>query len=56
MATQDRAILEKLDAILPSEEVRAQIQPIVERVRAHPSRSIVKGWIFKPFKRYFNAN
>jgi hypothetical protein len=33
MATQDRAILEKLDAILRSEEVRAQIQPIVERVR-----------------------
>jgi hypothetical protein len=33
MATQDRAILEKLDAILRSAEVRAQIQPIVERVQ-----------------------
>ncbi len=34
MATQDRAILEELDAILRLNEVRAQIEPIVERVRA----------------------
>jgi hypothetical protein len=38
MATQDRAILEKLDAILRSEEVRAQIEPIVERVRTELAR------------------
>jgi hypothetical protein len=38
MATQDRAILEKLDTILRSEEVRAQIQPIVERVRTELAR------------------
>ena len=34
MALDDRAIIEGLDAILRSEEVRAQIQPIMERVRA----------------------
>jgi hypothetical protein len=34
MPTEDRVILEKLDAVLRSEEVGARIQPIVERVRA----------------------
>jgi len=34
MALDDRAIIEGLDAILRSEEVRAQIQPIMEQVRA----------------------
>lgn len=34
MTLDDRAILQALDAILRSEEVRGQIQPIVEQVRA----------------------
>jgi hypothetical protein len=34
MAVDDRAILQTLDAILKSDEVRAKIQPIAERVRA----------------------
>jgi hypothetical protein len=34
MTPEERALLEKLDGILGLERVRAQIQPIVERVRA----------------------
>ena len=38
MAREERSRLEALDRILRSEDVRAQIQPIVERVRADLAR------------------
>jgi hypothetical protein len=57
MATQDRAILEKLDVILRAEDVRAQIQPIVERVRAELQRktTAVMTWEPIPLSIYGNA-
>ncbi len=48
MATQDRAILEKLDAILRSEEVRTRIQPVVERVRAELQRKTTAVMVWEP--------
>jgi len=38
MTTQERSRLESLDAVLTSENVRKQIRPIVERVRAELGR------------------
>ncbi|MDQ2823941.1 MAG: hypothetical protein M3R29_00625 [Verrucomicrobiota bacterium] len=34
MAPEERSRLEALDGILRSEDVRGQVQPLVERVRA----------------------
>ena len=34
MTAEERSLLEELDTIVGSEEIRAQIYPIVERVRA----------------------
>jgi hypothetical protein len=39
MTTEERSLLETLDAIVGSEEIRAQIHPIVERVRAELARN-----------------
>ena len=33
MTAEERSLLEALDAIVGSEEIRAQIYPIIERVR-----------------------
>jgi len=55
MATQDRAILEKLDAILRSEEVRTWIQPIVERVRTELAGERLMAWEPIPLSIYGNA-
>jgi hypothetical protein len=58
MATEERAILEKLDAILRSEEVRVQIQPIMKRVRAdlaRKNRTAVMAWEPIPLSVYGNA-
>src|SRR5690349_5573850 len=38
MTTEERSRLESLDAVLRSENVREQIRPIVERVRAELAR------------------
>jgi hypothetical protein len=38
MTSGERSLLEKLDRVLRLEQVRAQIQPIVERVRAELTR------------------
>src|ERR1700745_3328957 len=38
MTAEERSLLEALDAIVGSEEVRAQIYPIVERVRTKLAR------------------
>ena len=38
MRPEERSRLDALDAALRSEEVRAQIRPIVERVRAELAR------------------
>jgi hypothetical protein len=39
MTAEERSLLETLDAIVGSEEIRAQIYPIVERVRAELARN-----------------
>src|SRR5438046_3603825 len=39
MTAEERSLLEALDAIVGSEEIRAQIYPIVERVRAELARN-----------------
>ena len=39
MTTEERSLLAELDAIVGSEEIRAQIYPIVERVRAELARN-----------------
>src|SRR5205823_10141273 len=39
MTAEERSLLEALDAIVGSEEVRAQIYPIVERVRTELARN-----------------
>jgi len=39
MTTEERSLLEELDAIVGSEEIRAQIYPIVERVRTELARN-----------------
>ena len=39
MTAEERSLLEELDAIVGSEEIRAQIYPIVERVRTELARN-----------------
>jgi len=39
MTAEERSLLEALDTIVGSEEVRAQIYPIVERVRTELARN-----------------
>ena len=39
MTAEEKSLLEELDAIVGSEEIRAQIYPIVERVRAELARN-----------------
>src|SRR6266581_5090758 len=39
MTAEERSLLEALDAIVGSEEIRAQIYPIIERVRAELARN-----------------
>jgi len=39
MTAEERSLLEALDAIVGSEEIRAQIYPIVERVRTELTRN-----------------
>src|SRR6266705_498944 len=39
MTAEERSLLEALDAIVGSEEIRAQIYPIIERVRAELVRN-----------------
>ena len=39
MTAEERSLLETLDAIVGSEEIRAKIHPIVERVRAELARN-----------------
>src|SRR6266704_5523212 len=39
MTAEERSLLEALDAIVGSEEIRAQIYPIVERVRTELARN-----------------
>lgn len=39
MTAEERSLLEALDAIVGSEEIRAQIYPIVERVRTELVRN-----------------
>ena len=39
MTAEERSLLEALDAIVGSEEIRAQIYPIIERVRTELARN-----------------
>ena len=39
MTAEERSLLERLDAVVGSEEIRAQIYPIVERVRTQLARN-----------------
>ncbi len=39
MTAEERSLLEELDTIVGSEEIRAQIYPIVERVRTELARN-----------------
>ena len=39
MTAEERSLLEALDAIVGSDEIRAQIYPIIERVRAELVRN-----------------
>ena len=57
MTLDDRAILQALDAILRSEKVRAQIQPIVERVGADlaTKTQALMAWEPIPLSIYGNA-
>jgi hypothetical protein len=57
MTLDDRAILQALDAILRSEDVRAQIQPIAERVRADLATKTepLMAWAPIPLSIYGNA-
>jgi hypothetical protein len=57
MTLDDRAILQALDAILRSEEVPAQIQPIMERVRADLAANTesLMAWELIPLSIYGNA-
>jgi len=57
MTVDDRATLQALDAILRSEQTRAQIQPIVERVRADlaTKTEALMAWEPIPLSIYGNA-
>jgi hypothetical protein len=57
MTVDDRATLQALDAILRSEQTRAQIQPIVERVRADLATKTepLMAWEPIPLSIYGNA-
>src|SRR5205814_2587270 len=39
MAAEERSLLKRLDAVVGSEEIRAQMYPIVERVRTQLARN-----------------
>ena len=57
MATEDRSLLEGLDEILRSNDVRAQIQPIIARVRADlaQKQKTVMAWEPIPLATYGGA-
>jgi hypothetical protein len=57
MGSEERSRLEAIDTILRSEEVRAQIRPIVERVRAELAREAkaLMAWEAIPLTTFGNA-
>ncbi|HVI82388.1 MAG TPA: hypothetical protein VM717_06555 [Chthoniobacterales bacterium] len=48
MTKEERSLLEALDGVLRSEQVRAKIQPVVERVRADLARKPVALMAWEP--------
>ncbi|PYJ98236.1 MAG: hypothetical protein DME68_07045, partial [Verrucomicrobia bacterium] len=48
MTAEERSLLEALDTIVGSEEVRAQIYPIVERVRTELARNKTAQMTWEP--------
>jgi hypothetical protein len=57
MTTEERSLLEGLDKILRSNDVRAQIQPMIERVRADlaQKQKVVMAWEPIPLATYGGA-
>src|SRR3984893_14728085 len=57
MTREERSLLEGIDKMLLAEEVRAQIQPVVERVRAQLQRktTTVMAWEPIPLSIYGDA-
>jgi hypothetical protein len=57
MTREERSFLEGIDKMLLAEEVRAQIQPVVERVRAqlHRKTATVMAWEPIPLSIYGDA-